>query len=554
MIRLRLLFYFFSILIFAIVVKLFIVQIVASGKNTAYNYLQTQKILPARGNIFDRNNQPLALNKNTYQLFAEPQNIKDKDKVVKALDNTLHIGEATLEAAIDMSKEWVPITSNLSDDQKNKIEQLKLPGLGFDEEARRFYPEGSMSAHLLGFVGKTQDGEDQGYFGLEGYYQKDLAGIPGVLNTERDLLGNPIVIGVQEKLQGDDGRDLVLTIDKNVQLIAKNHLKAGIDKYGAKQGCIIIANPTTMEILALSCLPDFDPTTYYKYSDSIYLDPAISTLYEPGSIFKPLVMAAAINEHAVTPDDTMNETGPVEISGYKIQTWDNTYAGNISMTQILEKSSNVGMVYVGSKLGNTKLLDYLHRYKFGETTGIDLQGEASSSLKPKNSWYPIDYATVTFGQGIAVTPIQMITAFSSVINGGHLMKPYIVKAEVSSSGETNEIKPQEEARVIDDRSSMLIRKMLQSTVDHGEVQYDKPAGYSIGGKTGTAQIPIAGHYDPSKTVASFVGFAPVDKPKFIVLVSLQEPSSSIYGAETAAPIFFDVAKDLFVYYNMPEDE
>lgn len=549
--RLRILYYFFFLLIAVIVVKLFIIQILASEHYISNNYLQTQKIMPARGEIYDRNNQPLALNKTTYQLFVEPKKVSDKEKLIYSIDKVLHIGEATLEAKIDMSKVWIPITANLTKEQRDNLQKLNLKGIGFDEQSSRFYPESSMSAHLLGFVGKTEDGEDTGYFGLEGFYEKDLAGLPGVLKTERDLLGNPIVIGVQEKLNGDNGRNLILTVDKNVQRIVKTHLKEGVDKYGAKDGCVIVANPDTMEILALSCLPDFDPSSYFKFSDNVFTDSAISTLYEPGSIFKPLVMAAAINERVLKPDDTMNETGPVKIGEYEIQTWDNTYEGKVTMTRILEKSSNVGMVYVGEKLGQKKELEYLDKYGFGQTTGIDLQGEVSGQLR--NEWYPIDYATATFGQGIAVTPIQMIRAFSAVINGGHLMRPYIVKAVISSNGDKNEIKPQEADRVIDDRTSNLLRKMLQSTFEHGEIEFDIPKGYKIGGKTGTAQIPIAGHYDPSKTIASYVGFAPVDKPKFIVLISLKEPKTSIYGSETAEPIFVEIAKDLLVYYNIPNE-
>jgi cell division protein FtsI/penicillin-binding protein 2 len=551
MIRLRILFYFFSLLLFAIIVKLFFVQILASEQYTSNNYLQTQKILPLRGEIFDRNNQPLALNQTTYQLYTEPKQIKEKDDVIKAIDKVLHIGEATLSAKIDMSKDWVSISNNITKHDKDALTKMNIPGLGFNEEMSRFYPEGSMSAQLVGFVGKTDNGDDQGYFGLEGYYQKDLAGLPGVLKTERDLFGNPIVIGVQEKLNGDDGRNLVLTIDKNVQRIAKTHLKEGMDKYGAKQGCAIVADPNTMEILGMSCLPDFDPTTYYDFSEDVFQNSAISMLYEPGSIFKPLVMAAALQERVLRPDDTMDETGPIKIGEYQIQTWDNKYEGKITMTRILEKSSNVGMVYVGQKLGDKKLHDYLIKFGLGKTTNIDLQGEASGFMRPDNSWYPIDYATATFGQGIVVTPIQMIRAFSAIINGGHMMQPYVVKQMISSNGDVNNVKPKEISRILDDRSSMLIRKMLQSTFEHGEIKPDIPPGYTVGGKTGTAQIPIAGHYDASKTIASFVGFAPVDKPKFIVLISLKAPSSSIYGSETAEPLFFDIAKDLFVYYNIP---
>jgi cell division protein FtsI/penicillin-binding protein 2 len=549
--RVNFLFFTFTVLLICVIIKLFFIQIVNSSQNSSNSYLKTDKIIPARGNIFDRNNEPIALNETTYQLFVEPKNVEDKDKLISGIDSVLKIGDATLSAKIDMSKVWIPVASGIEKQKKDALLKLSLKGIGFDNENKRFYPEGSLSAHLLGFVGKTKDGEDTGYFGLEGYYQKDLAGIPGIVKSEKDLFGNPIIIGVQDKLDGENGRDLISTIDLNVQRIVKMHLEEGVRKYGAKDGCAIAADPNTMEILALTCLPDFDPTQYYSYDGTVFKNSAISNLYEPGSIFKPLVMAAAINERVIKPDTIYDETGPLTLSGYQIQTWDQKYEGKITMTRALEKSSNVAMVFVGQKLGDKKLLSYISKFGFGKMTNIDLQGEDSGYLKPESSWYPIDYATATFGQGIAVTPIQMIRAFSSIINGGNLMQPMLVSAIKSENGEVNKMKPHVDAKILDERTSDLMKLMLQSTVEHGEIKYPLPDGYHVGGKTGTAQIPIAGHYDASKTVASFVGFAPVDKPKFIILISLKEPSSSIWGSETAEPIFFNIVRDLFVYYNMP---
>lgn len=545
------LFLFFVVLLFVVCAKLFYIQIVAADKNDDAQYLHTSKILPSRGNVFDRNEEPLAINQTLYRVFAEPKYVKEKDMFIKSLDSILHIGEATLEGRLDMNKQWVSLATNIELSDKNKLEKFKLTGLGFENLNHRYYPESSLSAHLLGFMGKTDEGDDIGYSGLEGYYQRDLAGIPGVIKSERDLLGNPIFIGVQNRLNGENGRDLHLTIDKNVQMIVKKHLKEGFEKYQAKQGCVTVADPSTLEILAMSCLPDYDPNEYFKFQDDVFKNPVISSLYEPGSIFKPLVVAAALNEKVIKPNDTFHEDGPITIGEYKINTWDQKYEGEITMTRALEKSSNVGMVYIGSKLGDKKLVSYLKKFGFGETTDIDLQGEDTGYLKGDSSWYPIDYATVTFGQGIAVSQIQMLRAFAAIINGGNLMRPMIVSSITSQNGEINKIKPKIQRKVIDERASMLIRKMLESTVAHGEVKYSLPEGYTVGGKTGTAQIPIAGHYDPSKTFASFIGFSPVDKPRFVIMVSLKEPSSSIWGSETAEPIFFDIARDLFVYYNMP---
>lgn len=551
--KLWLLFLIYVICLLTIVGKLFYIQIFAADKFAFNNYLQTQKINPERGNIYDSESQPLAFNQVTYLLYAEPAKIDDKKKTIEKIDEILKIGEATLESRIRQDKQWVSVARGLAKAKKDKIAKLKLKGLGFDEEEGRFYPEGSSAAHILGFVGKDKDNNNIGYFGAEGYYEKDLAGLPGIIKTERDVLGNPIFIGVQDKLPGADGRDLILTLDKTVQQIVKKRLMEGIKRYKAKEGCAIVANPSTMEILALSCLPDFDPGNYQNFPQENFRNPAISTLYEPGSIFKPIIVASALNENKVKLSDTYNEVGPVRIYGSEIQTWNKKYEGEISVVRILEKSSNVGMVYVGDKLGSKLMLEYLDKFGLGQETGIDLQGEVSGHLKPQPEWRPIDYATATFGQGVVVTPMQMIRAFSAVINGGYLMRPFVVSEIQSGENDKKKINPKKQRRILSEKTSLLMRKALEKTVENAEAKWARPKGYKIGGKTGTAQIPIAGSYDPSKTIASFIGFAPTDDPLFIVLISLREPSTSPWGSETAAPIFFEVAKDLIVYYNiLPE--
>lgn len=552
MIRIKLLFLCFILFYLLIIAKLFLIQILFSRQSIKNLYLQTNKIYPERGKIYDRNFKPLVLNQNSYQLFLEPKKIENKEKVIEKLSHILEIPKATLEAKFDETKYWIAIATGIEKKKKEEIEKVNLAGVAFNYQMRRFYPEASLSAHLLGFVGKNEDNEDIGYFGIEGFYEKDLAGLPGFLHSERDVLNRPILVGTQEKVRAEDGRDLVLTVDKTVQEISKQRLKIALEKYKAKQGCVITANPNTMEILGLICLPDYDPGKYYLFSEEYFKNPIISEVFEPGSIFKPLIMAVAIEERKIKPTDFYNEVGPIAIGEYKIRNWNNKYEGKISMTRILEKSSNVGMVYVGEKLGERLLLDYLKKYGFGKITGIDLQGEISGYIKPSGSWYPIDLATVSFGQGIAVTPIQMITAFSAIINGGKLMRPYVVSQILSPAGK-KVIQPKIIQRVVSERTSKIIKKMLKSTVENGEIKWAKPQGYSIGGKTGTAQIPIKGYYDPSKTIASFIGFFPVDNPKLIILVILKEPQTSPWGSETAAPLFFEIAKELIVYFNiMPE--
>lgn len=553
MTKLRLVFLFFTLFFFLILFRLFYIQIVDPLSATTNEYLKYKKILPARGKIYDRNKEPLAINQTKYQLYIEPKKMKDKDDLVKDLDEILKMGETTLSAKVDETKVWVSITTGITNEQKEKIERLKYPEIGLNEDPQRFYPEASLAAHLIGFVGKNEKSENTGYFGVEGYYDKELGGLPGILKAERDLLGRAILLGNQEKIEPEHGHDIILTVDKSVQEIAKQKLKAGIERYKAKEGCVIIADPYTMEILGLSCLPDFDLENYFKFSEEYFTNHAISSIYEPGSTFKPLIVAATLQEKKIKPDDFYNESGPIQFGQYKIKTWNDKYEGKISVTRILEKSSNVGMVYIGSKLGDKNVLSYIRKYGFGELSGIDLQGESYGVLKPNIEWRSIDYATATFGQGIGVTPIQMITAFSSLVNGGHLLKPHVVKS-IGIGSDERQVPKREIAKILDERTSEIIKNMLVSTVERGEYKWVRPKGYLIGGKTGTAQIPVQGKYDPSKTIASFIGFAPANKPRFIALVVLKEPKTSIYGSETAAPLFFEIAKDLLVYYNIAPEQ
>ncbi|OGK41780.1 hypothetical protein A2954_03630 [Candidatus Roizmanbacteria bacterium RIFCSPLOWO2_01_FULL_37_12] len=544
----KLLFIVFFLSYVAIIVKLIFLQIINPISSDA-NYLKTSRIVPERGKIYDKNGEPMAVNKSSYLFYIEPKKIKDTKEFVKRVDAVLQMGEASLEAKVDSNKNWIAVKDGLDRTQKQSLQDLGLNGLGFEDRFQRSYPESSLSAHLLGFVGKDSQGENLGYFGIEGYYNKDLVGLPGILKSDRDLLGRPILIGTQQKLDSENGRDLFLTIDKPVQEIIKTRLRKGLEKYKAKEGCILLVNPQTLEVLALSCLPDFDVEHYYNFSEEFFKNPAISNLYEPGSTFKPLILAAALEENSVRPADFYDEKGPVQIGEYTIKTWDDKYEGRISLTRILEKSSNVGMVHVGQQLGQKKIFAYLKKYGFDRPTGIDLQGESYGNLKPETAWYPIDFATVSFGQGIAITPIQMIRAFAVLVNGGKMFKPYIVQKIGSGEDEKN-ISSKLEKQVISAKTSETIKKMLLSAVENGEIRWAKPKGYQIAGKTGTAQIPIKGHYDPTKTVASFIGFAPVSNPKFLALVILREPESSPWGSETAAPLFFDVAKELLVYYNI----
>jgi len=396
--------------------------------------------------------------------------------------------------------------------------------------------------------------KDKGYFGIEGFYDLALKGKSGFLIREKDASGNPILLGDEKRIPFEDGQNLELYLDRSVQTIIEDNLKKGIEKYGASEGLVAVMDPITGGIIGMAATPSYDPSKFGEYDAQVYPNPIVANTYEPGSTFKTLVMAAALNEKAVDVQTKFNEEGPIKIGQYYIRTWNDKYNGQLNMSQILEKSSNPGMVFVANKLGKDKFIEYLNKFGIGKKTGIDLEEEATSEIKAKDTWSDIDLATASFGQGIAVTPIQMLQAVASLANKGNLMEPQIVKKISDKNGKVIIKNPKIIGTTVDQKTAKMITDMMVSAVDNGDAKWAKPKGYRIAGKTGTAQIPVAGHYDVQKTIASFVGFAPADKPKFVILVALREPQSSPWGSETAAPLFFNITKELFTYYGISPND
>lgn len=509
------------------------------------------EVTPRRGEILASDGSPIVTNQAAYVVYAEPKLLTSPEEVSKQLAGPLQMEESSIAALLKSSLYWVPLKRKVEQDFVDQIKKLNLKGIGMDREDKRFYPEGSMSAHLVGFVGSTYDGTDEGYFGLEGYYDRELKGRTGFLQQSRSALGNPILAGETREIEPENGSALKLHLDRTMQFIAEKKLLEGIEQFGAKGGSVIIMDPNNGGIKAIASYPSYDPATYDKFPTEYYKNPVVADSYEPGSTFKVLVMAAAINEGVVKPDTVFDEPGPLPVGGYQIRTWNNEYSGKLTATQVLERSSNVGMVHVGNRLGPDKLVSYVKSFGFGEKTQIDLGEESSPQMRADGQWQDIDLATLTFGQGIAVTPIQMIRAVAAIANGGKLYEPQVVDSVVSPWKEVYDIKPKVVREVLKPSTAKVVTEMMVSAVDHGEAKYKKPPGYRVAGKTGTAQIPVEGHYDATKTIASFIGFAPADDPQFIMLVRIQEPTSSIWGSETAAPLFFGIAKELFSYLHIP---
>lgn len=512
-----------------------------------------------RGNIYFSDNSILASSNPSFSLYGLPKTFT-KDQILTVSYQLAKVLVEEREEVDDLARDfisklsqdlyWVSLKKNLTFQKKKEIENLNLSGIGFNQTNSRFYPEGSSSAHLLGFVGSDAKGGSRGYFGLEGFYDGELRGVPGFIRNEKDALGLPILIGSFLNTNAKNGKDLILNIDRSVQFIVEEQLKAGIEKYGAKAASAVVMDPKTGAIVALVSFPNYDPSKYYDFPKEYYKNSIVADQYEPGSTFKVLVMAAALNENLLKPDTKCDIcASPVSLGGFEIRTWNNKYYPDSSMKDVIIHSDNTGMVFTGKKLGLDKFYSYLENFGFGNSTNIDLQDESSPDIRVKKNWREIDLATASFGQGIAVTPIQMVTAVSALANGGFLMEPHIVKL-IKDHGSFYEIKPKILRQVLTAAAVDTMKEIMVAAVEEGEAKFLKTKGFKVAGKTGTAQIPVAGHYDPTKTIASFVGFAPADDPKFVMLIRYDQPTSSIFGSETAAPTFFEIAKDLFTYYKI----
>lgn len=567
----------FQIIIFGLVlvITLRLLYWQTFGKISGSTTSTFEDQIPApRGEIYASDNFPLVANQEAFLIYGKPYEIANASEVAKTLAPHLiwekyATREADLAGTDKEAKEeeiakfeeeitkklsaknlfWVQLARKVPLSVKEKIQSLSIGGLGFEKDAKRFYPEASMAAAALGFVGSDKFGQDIGYFGLEGYWDRILRGKAGRAGAQFDPFGLPILVGKYRPLPPKKGSSLQLTLDRSIQFMVEEKLKNAVEKYGAREGTVIIADPKTGHILAMATYPTYNPALWQEFDEKIYKNPAVADTYEPGSTFKLITIAAALDSGVVTPTTHCPAcTGPREIGGFEISTWNKKYYPDSTITEIIQHSDNVGMTFVSQKLGIDRFYEYIVKFGFGKPTGIDLQEEQAGKIRDSDEWKPIDLATASFGQGIAVTPIQMIQATGAIAAGGKLISPQLVKL-IKDGDKTEEVKP-EERQVISTKTAAQVTEMMVNSVENGEARAFAPAGYQIAGKTGTAQIPVAGHYDPEKTIASFVGFAPANDPKFVMLVRFTEPKTSPYGSETAAPTFFEIAKELFTYFGI----
>jgi cell division protein FtsI/penicillin-binding protein 2 len=561
---------------FGVIARLFYWQVIHRTRLQAEAESQYQRTVTSvgqRGKMFTSDGYLLVTNAPVYRLYAEPEQLKktplevsqtlapllvDLDPEIATQPAKINEQRQALQGMIltrlsTPGRKWIALKQKVTEEQKKAIEQLSLKGLGFEEYHVRAYPEASTAAHIVGFVGKNQTGEDQGYFGIEGALDKELRGQADQQTFNKDALGFHLFFDELEDKPMSDGRDVVLTIRRDIQHLVEESLINGIEKYGAVSGSIVVMDPKTGRILAMAAAPNYEPGLFYKYPATSHKNPIVADTYEPGSIFKVLTVSAGVDAGLIGPDTPCPSCAHArQIGQYTIKTWNDTYTPNITMSEALAKSDNTAMIYIAEQLGEQRFVEYIKKFGIGDPTHIELQEDTSTPLR--KDWKFIDLATSSFGQGIATTGMQMVKAVGAVANGGKLMRPTIIEKVIDHQKNTEiPVEPVEERQVISAESAATVSQMMEYAAQHGEAQWISSKTHSVAGKTGTAQIPVDGQYAEDKTIASFIGFSPVENPRFVMLVTLREPKSSPWAAETAAPLWYSIANKLYLLLNIPAD-
>jgi cell division protein FtsI (penicillin-binding protein 3)/stage V sporulation protein D (sporulation-specific penicillin-binding protein) len=524
--------------------RLFVLAYVRHTLYTATAQAQSQNInnILIRGNIFVQDPKAtgseadqhylVATNKKFPLVYATLSLITDPITTANQLSGILKIDQATLQTSLSGGYTSTKILARkLAGNQVNSINQLNIKGIGIRYETDRFYPANSFLSQVLGFLGYGEVGR-LGQYGIESYFENELSG-------QKDSNSTP---------QPDD---IVLTIDRNVQAFAESALHGVLTKWHASGGSIIIQDPQTGKILAMAGEPTFNLNSYSSSPTSTYINPNVQEMFEPGSSFKPITMAMGLDLGKITPTTTYTDSGVINIAGYQVHNFDSLAHGTETMTQVLEKSLNTGAAFVENLVGQDNFLNYAINFGFGQKTGMDLPGEVSGDIGNLYSGRQVNFVTASFGQGVAVTPLQLITAYSALANGGKLMKPYIVDRIIHEGGKEDITQPEVASIPISITTSAKIKNMLVSVVDVG---FDKARikGYDIAGKTGTAQIADGkGGYQDGVFIHDFLGFAPASNPKFVVLIKMNKPQGITFAADSLSPTFRDVAAYLLNYYNIP---
>lgn len=555
-VRIYLPFFLICFAFLVIVARLYGLQIInhqESKRKVDKNQVRKVDILPERGIIYDRNLEKLAINIPSYSLYAYPKKISHPEKIAGTLSSILGMKKSFLIEQLKKEKGFLWLKRKLPLSKKEIIETLALEGIGFVEETERFYPQKKLASHLLGITGI----DNQGLAGVELYYEEELRGERGHFLIRKDALGYEIPF-TRQTIQGlVPGKDIILTIDNIIQSIVEQEISLALEETEARSVEALFMNPQTGEILALANKPDYDPNHYSDFSLFSRKNRVVHSIYEPGSTFKPITASVILEEGLVTMEESIYAEGTIKIANHIFHDW-KPFNQNFTLAEILKNSSSIGMIKLALRMNKEVFSEYLHLFGFGEKTGIDLPGEAKGIVRAASSWSLTDLPAISIGQAIAMTPLQMLTAFCALINGGELLKPYLVKYIRNTEGKrVKENKPTVLRRIISPFTSVRIKGLLEQVVEEGTGRRAKIEGYSMGGKTGTAQIPSSTGrgYIPNKYISSFVGFAPVGSPKIIGIVIIKEPTGAYYGGEIAAPLFQRIMKRVLPYLNiLPEKE
>lgn len=546
----------FILLLAIIILRAFQLQIIEKDRLTQLverQYLRYVDLSPKRGTIYDRKKRELAISIEVDSAYARPGKIKNKKEIAKKLSPILNISYRNLKNKLASDSPFVWLKRKISPSQAKKIKDLNLEGIGFIEESKRFYPNKELASHCLGFA----DLDLKGLEGIELNYESYLKGKPGYILVERDALGRNIHTQNIKQVDTTKGYNLQLTIDKTIQYFVEKALEEGVQKSRAKAGVAIVMVPQTGEILALAVHPTFNPNNFWDYSPSQWRNRAVTDSFEPGSTFKTFLISSALEEGIFQPQDIFYcENGSYPLGNRVIH--DVHKYGWLTLTEIIKHSSNIGACKIAENLGRETFYSYIRKFGFGGKTGIDLPGETSGLLTLPYKWSRIRLGTISFGHGLSIPPIQLITALSAIANGGVLMKPYLVKTIFDDKGKIiKEFHPEERGRVISQRTARQVTSILKTVVEKGGTGVNASIpGFKIAGKTGTAQKvdQLTKQYSDHKTTSSFIGFLPADEPKLAVLVIIDEPEGISYGGTVAAPVFKEAASHIIRYLNIPPNK
>ncbi len=552
--RLFLIFSFFILALFGLLVRLGFLQILKSSKFTTLQRGQSRSTIemqPARGRIMDRAGREFALDVRLDSLYVVAREIKDKAKVADALSRTLGLDRGVLLEKISRDKLFVWIARKLPVSKVEAIKKMKLEGIGFEKESMRVYPKGETACHLVGFT----DIDNNGLEGIELQYNSFLKGVPGWRLAQRDAKQRELISKEIELVPPVHGYNIHLTIDEVIQSIADKELEETCKKHNAIGGSIIVLEPRTGDVLAMSTWPIYDPNNARKSKTSDRRNRAITDIYEPGSIFKGITLASILENKTIGLEEKFDcERGSWRVAGRVLH--DHHGSGVLTFREVIEKSSNIGTVKGAMRLGATKLHKTIRDFGFGDRTGIALAGEVGGIVPHPRNWSRSSIINIPIGQGVAVTPIQMVCAMGALANDGVLMKPRILlRIEDQDGRVVQSYEPEAVRRVISKETSLQVRSVLEGVVARGTGKKAAVPGFKAAGKTGTAQkILPEGGYSHDHFVASFTGFVPYDEPKLVMVVSIDEPHPVIFGGEVAAPAFSRVASGILSYWGVSRTE